>query len=220
MRTVGILVAAFAGLAMISQPAVSADGTTMLVVPGRPGVPEMYFGRDISWAVVEGEMGLDRPGNPVTIIPARPPAYGAPNASGYFPSTGRAPASGRLEVEPPANRALPPPAESYHRQWGAESAHTPVTVPTPYDASAGGLQGSAADAGPAGDAARRHGSQSQKSDKRLPPDQPHPPVPRRYRPVQDQMPPGPSHPGTAPPPPHVGQTPPPPPRRRPFAPTP
>lgn len=132
MRALAIIVAVAAGCA-VAPPVIAADGTTVLVVPGRPGVPLMYFGRDISWAVVEGEMGLDRPGNPVTIIPARPPAYWGPNAGGYFPSAGHPPRSGRLEVEPPANRPLPPPAESYHRQWGAELAHTPVTVPAPYE---------------------------------------------------------------------------------------
>jgi hypothetical protein len=134
MRTVGILIAALAGLATFTPPALLADGAAVLVVPGRPGVPVMYFGRDISWAVVEGDMGLDRPGSEVTILPGRPPAYWGAPASGYFPSTGRPPPSGRLEIEPPANRVLPPPAESFHQQWGAESAHTPVTVPAPYDA--------------------------------------------------------------------------------------
>jgi hypothetical protein len=110
----------------------AADGGTALVVPGRPGVPTMYFGRDISWAVVEGERGLDRPGNEITIVPSFRSSYGAARAGGYYPSTGMAPRSGRREVEPPSNRSLPPPAESYHRQWGAESAHTPVTIPAPY----------------------------------------------------------------------------------------
>jgi hypothetical protein len=117
---------------VVMSPGLAADAPSILAVPGRPGVPTMYFGRDISWAVVEGEMGLDRPGNPVTIIPGYPPAYWGAPSGGYFPATGKPPRSGRLEVEPPADRALPPPAESYHRQWGVESAHTPVTVPAPY----------------------------------------------------------------------------------------
>jgi hypothetical protein len=132
MRAVGIFIVALAGHVAFSSPAAAADATTILVVPGRPGVPVMSFGQDLSWAVVEGEMGLDRPGSPVTVIPGRPPAYWSARPSGYFPSTGQAPRSGRVEVEPPANRQLPPPAESFHQQWGAESAATPVTVPAPY----------------------------------------------------------------------------------------
>jgi hypothetical protein len=128
---VGLLVAL--GLVLSASPAL-ADGASVLVVPGRRGVPVMYFGRDISWTVVEGERGLDRPGNDVTIVPTFRSRYYVPPASGYYPSTGRAPRSGRLEVEPPPDRPLPKPAESYHRQWGVESAHTPVTVPAPYEA--------------------------------------------------------------------------------------
>jgi hypothetical protein len=132
---VGLFVAAglVAGLVASGPAAEAADGTNVLVVPGRPGVPIMYFGRDISWAVVEGERGLDRPGNDVTIVPTFRSRYWVPSTTGYYPSTGKAPRSGRLEVEPPANRAKPQQAESYQRQWGVESAHTPVTVPAPYE---------------------------------------------------------------------------------------
>lgn len=132
MRAV-ICLAAVLAAPVFASPAQSADATTILVVPGRPGVPVMYFGRDISWGVVEGEMGLDRPGSPVTIIPGSRPTYWGDGVGGYFPSTGQPPRSGRLEIEPPADRPLPPPAESYHREWGVESAHTPVTIPAPYD---------------------------------------------------------------------------------------
>jgi len=133
--SIGLLIAAglVAGLVPLASTAEAADGTNMLVVPGRPGVPTMYFGRDISWAVVEGERGLDRPGNDVTIVPTFRSRYWVPPAAGYYPSTGKAPRSGRLEVEPPPDRAPPKAAESYQRQWGVESAHTPVTVPAPYE---------------------------------------------------------------------------------------
>lgn len=119
------------GLAGLPAAAVAADGTSVFVVPGRPGVPVMHFGRDLSWAVVESDHGLDRPGSDITVIPYGPSIVWGPAAGGYFPSTGQAPRSGRLEVEPPANRKLPPPAESYHREYGAESAHTPVTMSPP-----------------------------------------------------------------------------------------
>lgn len=133
--SIGLFVAAglVAGLAVSVPGAEAADGTHVVAVPGRPGVPTMYFGRDISWAVVEGERGLDRPGSEVTIVPTFRSRYWVPPAAGYYPSTGKAPRSGRLEVEPPPNRPMPPQAESYQRQWGVESAHTPVTVPAPYE---------------------------------------------------------------------------------------
>jgi hypothetical protein len=118
---------------VLSSSGAAADGASVLVVPGRRDVPVMYFGRDISWAIVEGERGLDRPGNEVTIVPARPSGGWEPARSGYFPSSGQVPRAGRLEIEPPADRTLPPPAESYHREWGVESAHTPVTIPAPYE---------------------------------------------------------------------------------------
>ena len=31
------------------------------------------------------------------------------------------PGYGRLEIQPPANRKLPQPAESYHQSWSAQS---------------------------------------------------------------------------------------------------
>jgi hypothetical protein len=40
------------------------------------------------------------------------------------------PGYGRLEVEPPANRRLPPQAESYRRSWSVQSA-PPGAQPVP-----------------------------------------------------------------------------------------
>ncbi|HBF55564.1 MAG TPA: hypothetical protein DDW72_16910, partial [Afipia sp.] len=48
--------------------------------------------------------------------------YIGPEVGHYYPSAGRTPGYGRLEIQPPANRALPQPAESYHRSWSAQSA--------------------------------------------------------------------------------------------------
>jgi hypothetical protein len=125
------LAAMGAGFAASAQ---AADATSALVVPGRPGVPVMWFGRDISGAVIEGDRGLDRPGSDhITIIPVGPPVWWGPGPGGYYPSTGHAPRYGREEVEPPANRRLPPPAESYYREWGAQSEPAPATSPPPSD---------------------------------------------------------------------------------------
>ena len=98
-----------------------AGGGFDIVIPGRPGVPIIINGVDASYAVVEGEWGLGR-GEQV-----QPTVYGgrhldrAPNVGHYYPSAGQSPGYGRLEIEPPANRKLPQPAESYHRSWSAES---------------------------------------------------------------------------------------------------
>lgn len=103
-----------------SVPASAADGFN-IVVPGRPGVPIMINGVDASYRVVEGDWGLDR--NHV-----QPTVYGGriidpqPNVGHYYPSLGRQPGYGRLEIEPPTNRKLPQPAESFHQEWSAKSA--------------------------------------------------------------------------------------------------
>ena len=98
-----------------------------IVIPGRPGVPVIINGIDASYAVVEGDWGLAKG------IHVQPTVYGgryvdvAPNVGHYYPSAGQIPGYGRLEIEPPANRRLPQPAESYHQSWSAQS--TPQAVP-------------------------------------------------------------------------------------------
>jgi len=109
-----------------------ADSAPVLVIPGRPGVPIIINGVDASYAVVEGDWGLSK-NTHVT-----PTVYGgryvdpAPNVGHYYPSAGQQPGYGRLEIEPPANRKLPQPAESYHRSWGAQSTLQPVQPEVPF----------------------------------------------------------------------------------------
>ena len=101
------------------------------MIPGRPGVPIIINGVDASYAVVDGEWGLGQ-GNQV-----QPTIYGGryidpvPNVGHYYPSAGRMPGYGRLEIEPPSNRRLPQPAESYHDSVHAQSAPLPATIPNP-----------------------------------------------------------------------------------------
>src|ERR1700676_3147278 len=98
-----------------------ADSGPVLVIPGRPGVPILINGIDASYAVVEGDWGLGSRGR------VTPTVYGGryvdptPNVVHYYPSAGRMPGYGRLEIEPPANRRLPQPAESYYQSWSAQS---------------------------------------------------------------------------------------------------
>ena len=108
-----------------------AGGGFDIVIPGRPGVPIIINGVDASYAVIEGEWGLGQ-GNQV-----EPTIYGGryidpvPRVGHYYPSAGRMPGYGRLEIEPPANRRLPQPAESYHKSWSAQSAPLPAQSNVP-----------------------------------------------------------------------------------------
>ena len=126
-----------AGLALAiligTAPAALAGGGFDIVIPGRPGVPIIINGIDASYAVVEGEWGLGR-GEQV-----QPTIYGGryvdlgPKVGHYYPSAGRVPGYGRLEIEPPANRKLPPRAQHFHQSWSAQSAPLPPQLDVPYD---------------------------------------------------------------------------------------
>src|SRR5271170_6220407 len=117
---------AVALLAVSATPAL-AQREPVIVIPGRPDVPVIINGVDASWGIVEGEFGLFRPGHPVTVI-TRPLVVSMPvTVPGYFPSSGRRPGYGRLEIIPPPNRPKPPPAPSYFRSWSSQSAPGPVT---------------------------------------------------------------------------------------------
>jgi hypothetical protein len=109
-----------------------AGGGFDIVIPGRPGVPIIINGIDASYAVVEGEWGLGK-GEQVqpTIYGGRYVDY-TPNVGHYYPSAGHMPGYGRLEIQPPANRRLPQPAESYHQSWSAQSAPQPAQAEVPF----------------------------------------------------------------------------------------
>jgi hypothetical protein len=124
------------GLALViligTTAAALADSGPVLVIPGRPGVPVIINGVDASYAVVEGDWGL---GSRVRVTPT---IYGGryvdplPNVGHYYPSAGRMPGYGRLEIEPPANRKLPQPAESYYQSWSAQSTPQAVQPQVPF----------------------------------------------------------------------------------------
>lgn len=99
------------------------------VIPGRPGVPIIINGIDVSYAVVEGDFGLGSSAHVEPTIYGGRPVDPVPNVGHYYPSLGLSPGYGRLEIEPPANRKLPQPAESYHQSWSAQSAPPQTEVP-------------------------------------------------------------------------------------------
>lgn len=105
-----------------------ADGGPVFVVPSRPGVPIAINGRDASWSVVEGDIGLARPGHltPVIIGGGRPlPPRTSYDRNPYYPRYGKMPARGRDEIDPGPDRPMPEPAESYSRSWSTSSEPQP-----------------------------------------------------------------------------------------------
>jgi hypothetical protein len=111
---------ALALLVTMTSAAFASEGFE-IVIPGRPGVPIIINGIDASYAVIESDWGLGKN------VQVQPTIYGGryidpvPHVGHYYPSAGHMPGYGRLEIEPPANRRLPHPAESYHESWSAQS---------------------------------------------------------------------------------------------------
>ena len=120
---------ALVGFAALATASARADSGPVIVIPSRPGVPVVINGRDASYAVVEGDWGLSRPGAvPVTVIGGSPilpnPVYSRRHS--YHPKYGRVPERGRIEIEPAADRVLPEPAESFSRSWSTSSDVAPA----------------------------------------------------------------------------------------------
>ena len=124
--SIGLLIAAglVAGFVASAPTAEAADGTNMLVVPGRPGVPDHVFRPATSpgrwW---KASAGLDRPRQRTSHhrahLPGRATGFRPPPAITLRPA--RRPRSGRLEVEPPPNRAPPKAAGKLSAPVGASN---------------------------------------------------------------------------------------------------
>ena len=132
VRRVAIALLAFCVVAVGS--AARADSAPAFVVPGRTAGPIVINNYDARWAVVEGDWGLSRPGHGTqTVIGGR--YVGPPRGSirGYHPTSGQRPGQGRHEVEPPADRELPTPAENFSRSWSTTSSQPvpPADLPNP-----------------------------------------------------------------------------------------
>jgi hypothetical protein len=115
-------------LTVAVSPAFAQERAPEIVIPGKPGVPVYINGIDASWGVVESDFGLDRPGMMTPTVIYRPILASYPlRAPGYHPTAGQRPGYGRLEIPPPPNRPLPPPAPTYYRSWSSGSASGQVT---------------------------------------------------------------------------------------------
>jgi hypothetical protein len=115
-------------LAVTTSPAL-AQREPQIVIPGRADVPVIINGINASWGVVVGEFGLDRPGEMAPVVIYQPLLVSTPYyVPSYFPKDGKKPGYGRLEINPPADRPLPPPAPTYYRSWTSQSGAGPVTV--------------------------------------------------------------------------------------------
>ncbi|MBV9561196.1 MAG: hypothetical protein JOY90_12180 [Bradyrhizobium sp.] len=116
----------FALMLLLAAPAAAVAGEGFdLVIPGRPGVPIMMNGVDVSYAVIEGDFGLGKS------VHNPPRVFGGhlvdpePLVGHYYPSVGLKPGYGRAEIEAPADRK-PKGAESFHQSWSAQSPSLPA----------------------------------------------------------------------------------------------
>jgi hypothetical protein len=124
--------AALALLTATSLPAFAGGGFD-IVIPGRPGVPIIINGLDASYAAVEGVWGLGKGEQVQPRVYGGRPVDPVPNVGHYYPSAGHLPGYGRLEIEPPANRALPKPAEDFHQSWSSQSTPQPAQPEVPFN---------------------------------------------------------------------------------------
>jgi len=129
---IGTIAAAGLLLGAVATVTARADHQPVIVVPGKPGVPVIVDGIDVSGAAVYGDGGLYRAGHGRRIIDGGGPAYGPYWPGGYYPATGRTPAYGRREIELP-HRHLPPPAQDYQRSWHVGPGAGPTTEYPPFD---------------------------------------------------------------------------------------
>ncbi len=124
-RRFALGLAVLSGLAafVAAAPAYADEEGPVIVIPSRPGVPVVINGRDASYAVVEGDWGLARPGHGTVTVYGGSPIQ--PNAvyqqrSSYHPRYGRPPPRGRNEVD--NGPEGPQSAETFSRNWSSSSS--------------------------------------------------------------------------------------------------
>jgi hypothetical protein len=90
----------------------------VIAIPGRAGVPVIINGVDASYAVVEGDWGLDKGVHRQPTVYGGHPIEPMPPVGHYYPSAGHLPGIGRLEIE---SADKPKPAPAFHETWSAGS---------------------------------------------------------------------------------------------------
>ncbi len=98
----------------------------VIAIPGRPGVPVIINGVDASYAVVEGDWGLDKGVHVQPTVYGGHPVEPAPPVGHYYPSAGHLPGYGRLEIE---SADKPKPAPAFHQSWSAGSKQADPPAP-------------------------------------------------------------------------------------------
>jgi hypothetical protein len=124
MRTLATIAVGVATAVSGVGDAVAQNSGPVIVIPTRRDVPVVLYGRDVSYVVVESDWGLARPGHVAPAIVGYAPPVGnraSPVRGVNYPRYGVVPPRGRNEVEPPADRPLPEPAEHFSRSWGTQS---------------------------------------------------------------------------------------------------
>ena len=121
-RCLAVLVCGVAVLA--AADVARADHAPVIAVPSRPGVPVIINGVDASYAIVEGDWGLSRPGHGNITIIGGAPVYD-PGYRRAYPRYGHPPPRGRHEVELGPHRPLPEPVETYSRFWSTQPEPVP-----------------------------------------------------------------------------------------------
>lgn len=99
----------------------------VIAIPGRPGVPVIINGLDASYAVVEGDWGLDKGVHRQPTVYGGHPIEPMPPVGHYYPSSGHLPGIGRLEIEPAGK---PKPAPAFHESWSAGSRQADPLIPS------------------------------------------------------------------------------------------
>jgi hypothetical protein len=121
-----------AGLAIViligtTLTAFAESGGPVIVIPGRAGVPIIINGVDASYAVVEGDWGLDKGVHRQPTVYGGHPIEPMPPVGHYYPTSGRLPGYGRLEIDPPGK---PKPAPNFHESWSAGSRQADPLIPS------------------------------------------------------------------------------------------
>jgi hypothetical protein len=120
-----------AGVFGAAAVASGAEAPVVFVIPGKAGVPVIINGVDASFTVVEGDVGLSRPGHltpQIVTPPLRGPGAGFYFYGGYFPARGISPGRGRYEIIPEGKRHQLPNPESFKREWSTQSRSAPADI--------------------------------------------------------------------------------------------